>query len=297
MASMTSSQPPAEIAAPARPAARRRNTGVRRWVRTPEGVATVAIVVLVAVNAAWASTGAPRALLAFAVCVVVAGAVDLVVVGLRGWGWQAPTGTVISGAVLGVVLDPSMAYWELAAAAAGAVLGKHLLRIGRRPVFNPAVLALVVAGLLGAGQQSWWGATAGPAWLGLPLLVVVLLVLADKVNRLLAVGAFLAVWFGLLTVLVSLGYLTTFGGAFTEPLVGMALFFAGVMLLDPPTSPGRAREQYLFGAVVAVVGVLALGTAHQASFLPIGLLAGNAYLAVTRLRAKQRRTGAQARAD
>jgi hypothetical protein len=75
----------------------------------------------------------------------------------------------------------------------------------------------------------------------------------------------------------------------------MALFFAGVMLLDPPTSPGRVRQQYLFGFIAAIVGIVLLALAHESAFLPVGLLAGNAWLAVDRIRARMRSTALAAR--
>jgi hypothetical protein len=96
---------------------------------------------------------------------------------------------------------------------------------------------------------------------------------------------------------VSLGFTDELAAAYREPLLSMALFFAGIMLLDPPTSPGRVRGQYLFGFVVAVVGVVLLGLAHESAFLPVGLLAGNAWLAVDRMRARMRGTTIRASAE
>lgn len=265
-----------------------------RWLKSPLGTVTVAILALAGVNLPWASPSPASASLSLAVAVGVAGALDVVVVGLRGWGWRVPWGAFVTGGVLGVVLDPTVGLGAVAACVAGAVLVKHVLRIGRRPVFNPAALALVIASLAGIQAQSWWGAAAAPVWLGVPVLVIVAVVVADRANRLPAVGAFLGIWFAALTILVSLGFSGELAVAYREPLLSMALFFAGVMLLDPPTSPGRVRAQYLFGFVAAVVGIVLLAVAHESAFLPVGLLAGNAWLAVDRLRTRLRRTAVRA---
>jgi hypothetical protein len=182
----------------------------------------------------------------------------------------------------------------LALFAAGAVLVKHALRIGKRPVFNPAGLALVLADLVGVRAQSWWGAAAAPIWLGVPVLIIVTVVVADRVNRLPTVGAFLATWFAALTILVSVGFTGELAVAYREPLLSMALFFAGIMLLDPPTSPGRVRQQYLFGFIAAIVGILLLALAHESAFLPVGLVAGNAWLAIDRMRARMHATARRA---
>ncbi len=258
---------------------------------------SVAMLVLAGVNLPWASPSPAAAGFSLAVAVLTAGAVDVLVVGLRGWGWRVPSGAFVTGGVLGMVLAPTVGPGVVAALAAGAVLAKHVLRVGRRPLVNPAVLALVVAALAGIGAQSWWGAAAAPVWLGVPVLIVVTLVVADRANRLPALGAFLATWFAALTILVSLGFTDELAAAYREPLLSMALFFAGIMLLDPPTSPGRVRGQYLFGFVVAVVGIVLLGLAHESAFLPVGLLAGNAWLAVDRMRARMRRTTIRASAE
>ena len=249
---------------------------------------------LAAVNLSWASPSPAAAGFGLAVAVLTAGAVDVLIVGLRGWGWSVPSGAFVTGGVVGMVLDPTVGPGMLALCAAGAVLVKHALRIGRRPIFNPAALALVVADLAGLRAQSWWGAAAAPIWLGVPALLIVALVVADRVNRLPAVGAFLATWFAALTILVSLGFSAELAVAYREPLLSMALFFAGVMLLDPPTSPGRVREQYLFGFIAAIVGIVLLAFAHESSFLPVGLVAGNAWLAADRMRTRMRATAVRA---
>jgi hypothetical protein len=265
-----------------------------RWVRSPLGTVSLAVLVLAGTNLPWASPSPGAAALVLAVAVLTAGAVDVLVVGLRGWGWRVPVGAFVTGGVLGLVLDPTVGPALIAVCAAGAVLVKHAVRIGRRPVFNPAGLALVLADVLGVRAQSWWGAAAAPIWLGVPVLLAVTLVVADRVNRLPAVGAFLATWFAALTILVSLGFTGELAIAYREPLLSMALLFAGVMLLDPPTSPGRVRAQYLFGFVAAAVGIVLLGVAHESAFLPVGLIAANAWLAAGRVRARMRKTAVRA---
>ena len=271
--------------------------GLARWLKIPLGTVSVAMLVLAGVNLPFASPSLASAGFGLAVAVLTAGAIDVVVVGLRGWGWRVPLGAFVTGGVVGMVLDPTVGPGLVAACAAGAVLVKHALRVGRRPLFNPAAFALVLADLLGLRAQSWWGAAAAPIWLGVPVLIVVLVVVADRVNRLPAVGAFLATWFAALTILVSLGFTDALAIAYREPLLSMALFFAAIMLLDPPTSPGRVRQQYLFGFVVAIVGIVLLAVAHESAFLPVGLVAGNAWLGIDRIRARMRATAIQAGAQ
>ncbi|HJP76907.1 MAG TPA: hypothetical protein VJ914_21745 [Pseudonocardiaceae bacterium] len=266
-----------------------------RWLKSPLGTVTGAMLVLAGVNLPWASPSPASAGVSLLVAVGVAGGLDVLIVGLRGWGWRVPQGAFVTGGVLGMVLDPTVGPGVVAACVAGAVLVKHVLRLGKRPVFNPAALALVIASLAGIKAQSWWGAAAAPVWLGVPVLIIVAVVVADRANRLPAVGAFLGTWFVALTILVSLGFSGELAVAYREPLLSMALFFAGVMLLDPPTSPGRVRRQYLFGFVAAIVGIVLLAVAHESAFLPVGLLAANAWLAFDRVRSRLRGTAIRAK--
>ena len=76
---------------------------------------------------------------------------------------------------------------------------------------------------------------------------------------------------------------------FRPPDASAALFFAGFMLTDPPTSSVRARDQVAYAALVAAASVacfLALGVLWA---LPGGLLVGNLAEAGRRL-AECRRT-------
>jgi hypothetical protein len=113
-------------------------TRAGRWLRSPLGTVSVAMLVVAAVNLGWATTSTPAAAFGLVVAVLTA----------------------------------------------GAVVVKHVLRIGRRPVFNPAALALVAADLIGVRAQSWWGASAAPVYLGVPVLIIAVLFVADRANRL-----------------------------------------------------------------------------------------------------------------
>jgi Na+-translocating ferredoxin:NAD+ oxidoreductase RnfD subunit len=64
---------------------------------------------------------------------------------------------------------------------------------------------------------------------------------------------------------------------FRVPNVNAALFFAGFMLTDPPTSPVRYRDQVVYGGIVAAASAAIYLTLGGVYFLPGGLLVGNAW--------------------
>ena len=64
---------------------------------------------------------------------------------------------------------------------------------------------------------------------------------------------------------------------FRVPNLNAALFFAGFMLSDPPTSPARQRDQLVYGGIVAAASAAIYLTLGGVYFLPGGLLVGNAW--------------------
>ena len=76
---------------------------------------------------------------------------------------------------------------------------------------------------------------------------------------------------------------------FRVPNVNAALFFAGFMLTDPPTSPNRPRDQILYGLIVAAASAAIYLTLGGVYFLPAGLLVGNAWETARRLLAGRKK--------
>jgi Na+-translocating ferredoxin:NAD+ oxidoreductase RnfD subunit len=262
-------------------AASRRQASYRlgRFARTPKGLLIGILLVLVAVTAPGATGGAARAWLVVAVAAGVAAGIDLLSMRARGWHLRLPDGALLTGAILGMILDPSLPLPTIAAVATGAVVIKHLVRTRRGHVFNPAALALVGAGLLGVKAQSWWGVAAAPWYVIMPLLVITGLFITDRVNRLPMVGVFLTTYYGVLAAAAFTGAASRVAEAYHPPFVNAALFATLIMLTDPPTSPGRRTEQHMYALVSATVSVACIVTVRELYFLPLGLLAGNVWLA------------------
>jgi Na+-transporting NADH:ubiquinone oxidoreductase subunit NqrB len=264
--------------------------GLVSFVRTPKARFIGILLVLAAITAPGASGGTGRAWLTITVAAVTAALADIALVLLRFRRPRVPDGAVGTGVLLGMILDPSLPLLTIAGVAAGAVVAKHLVRIGRGHVFNPAAAALVVAGVAGVSAQSWWGVAEPPPYVPwyvlVPLLVLAGLFLADQVNRLPMAGMFLIAYVTLLLiVLLGQGAFTGMAGrvadAYQQPFVNGALFLGLVMLADPPTSPARRDDQFAYGAVAAVASVVGL-LAGLVYFLPLGLLAANGWAAVRR---------------
>jgi Na+-translocating ferredoxin:NAD+ oxidoreductase RnfD subunit len=70
---------------------------------------------------------------------------------------------------------------------------------------------------------------------------------------------------------------------FRAPFVQAALFLALFMLTDPPTSPGRYLDHVWVGVLAAVTACLGQLLGAGQAYLLLGVLVGNAALAVRRL--------------
>ena len=235
------------------------------------------------------------------IAMVTASAIDVVVGLLRKNKRIFPDGGMITGLIIGLVLSGTVHPQVVALTAAIAVASKHLFKIGRKPIFNPAAFALLFTLLVFHTGQSWWGDLADLPVVFLPLLLIAGFIITQRVNKWPQVLVYLGTYFLILTFAASmhLGNASfTPGDALRVPLVNAALFMSFFMLTDPPTSPGKYGEQVTFSVVSAVVSAAVYLAVGGLAYLLIGLLAANAWRGVGLVRASRaNRSSAQAYAQ
>jgi Na+-translocating ferredoxin:NAD+ oxidoreductase RnfD subunit len=187
-----------------------------------------------------------------------------------------PDGAIVTGLIIALVLGAATPWYVCAIITLIALLSKHILKHKRKPMFNPAAFGLLVAIYLFSSMESWWGSLSMlPTWCVIFLLIGGYLV-TNRVNKFPQVFAFLGTYFLLLLVM---GYLNVgdAADAIRAPFVNSALFLAFFMLTDPPTSPGKYKDQVIFGAIVAIVGALIYALFGGLAYLLIGLLTANVW--------------------
>ena len=267
---------------------------LRRFFRTPKGALLIVLVLLAAL--AGADAGVRRAAPALLGAVVAAMLADIAIVRLRHGVWFFPSGALLSGLIVALVLSLATPWYVPVVTAVIAVASKYVLRTRRGHIFNPAALALVAAYFLFASGQDWWGALAN-----LPVPFVLLLIgsgifIADRVNKLPMALAFAGAYFMLFTGVAFLHDAAQVAEIFRTPDVNAALFFALFMLTDPPTSPTRYNDQIVYALIVALGGVIAYLMFGALYYLLAGLLIGNLWEMWRRLTARARSATALARA-
>jgi Na+-translocating ferredoxin:NAD+ oxidoreductase RnfD subunit len=248
---------------------------VRRFFRTPKGVLIIVLAVLTAL-------AAPRegmALVApgLAGAVAVAMLVDAPILRVRKGRWIFPSGALLTGLFVVMILSPREPWYVATITSAAGVLSKHLFRWRSAPVFNPAALALVATFYVFDTAQSWWGALGELAPAALAVLLATGVFVTVRVNKIPVVLAFLGIYYLLITVTAFMGDPARVAELFRAPDLHAALFFAFFMVTDPPTSPPAHRDQLVYGAIVAVASVAAFELIGAAWFLLGGLLTANVW--------------------
>jgi hypothetical protein len=263
------------------------------FLKTPKGL-LLAILLLFALLAI-PGQGISDALPGVAAAMVTAALIDIVVTRATRREFEFPSGGLLTALIIALVLRPQEAVTVVILITAIAIGSKHLLRTRWSNIFNPAALALFASSLLFATGQSWWGALPDFGLAGFALLAGAGLFVADRINKLPLVIAFLGAYFAIFTGAGFLGHSSEVSEVFRSPDIQAVLFFAFFMLDDPPTCPIRYDDQIVFALIVAVVSFVIYIEIGGVYYLPAGLLAGNAWESARRqftLKERKVRTGA-----
>ena len=259
---------------------------IRNFFKTPKGLVTIILVILIAMAAPGQGMRAVAAGLGSAA--IAAGLVDLLILRARKKVWEFPSGAVLTAMIVAMVLRAQEPWYVVTITSVAAVLSKYLFRSRSANVFNPAALAIIASFYVFHTGQSWWGALPDVAPVAKVVLLAAGVFIADRVNKMPLVLAFLGAYFLLFTV-------TAFGNdplsvaeIFRTPDVEAALYFAFIILTDPPTSPAKYPDQIVCGVIVAVVSYAFFEWAGVVYYLLAGVLAGNVWEAWRRA---NRRTG------
>jgi Na+-translocating ferredoxin:NAD+ oxidoreductase RnfD subunit len=248
---------------------------VYRFLKTPKGLllALLTAMTLVALSTQPFDDAAPAVLSAMAVAALL----DMTIIWVMRNELEFPSGALLTGLIVGVILRPQEASLVVIAVAVIAIVSKHVLRTRWSNIFNPAALALVVSSFLFSTGQSWWGSMPDLGPLGLVVLFAGGLFIADRINKLPLVVVFLGAYFALFTVASFLGEPVNVAEVFRTPDLQATLFFAFFMVDDPPTCPIRYEDQIPFGVIVAIASFIIFIVVGAVYFLPAGLLVANAW--------------------
>ena len=266
---------------------------MKRFFKSPKGILLLILTALIVLAAP--HEGGHRLMPQIHAAVVAAGLFDMLILRYRHGRWEFPSGAVLTALIVVMVLSPFGAWWVPAVASVAAVASKYVFRYRAANIFNPAALGLVLAYHVFSSGESWWGALPElPLW-GIAVLAAAGIFMANRVNKLPAVVAFLGAYYALFTVMAFVGDPQPVAEIFRTPDLQAVLYFAFFMLTDPPTAPTRYQDQILFAALVAVSSFAFYEWVGVVYYLSAGLLVGNAWEALRRYRSARTATMRSAR--
>lgn len=263
------------------------SSAIWRFFQTPKGLLIIVLAILVALAAP--HEGIALVAPGLAAAVVVASAIDVLVLRKMRGAWEFPSGAVLTGLIVAMILTPREHWYFAACTSALAIASKYIARTRSANIFNPAALALVATFYIFNTGQSWWGALPEITPFALVALVVTGAFIADRVNKVPLVLAFLGVYFGLFTLSTFLSAPAKVAEIFRAPDLHAVLFFAFFILTDPPTSPVRYPDQIVCGVLVALASYASFEWVGAAYYLLAGVLAGNVWEAWHRWQFSRRR--------
>ena len=264
---------------------RRRRAAVK-FFKTPKGLLTIILVGLAALAAP--HEGVRVAAPGFISAVLASALLDLVILRVRKKKWEFPSGAVLTAMIVAMVLRAQEPWFVTAATALIGVGSKYILRSRSANVLNPAAFGIVVSFYLFHTGQSWWGALPEVSPIAQAVMVAAGVFIADRVNKMPMVLTFLGIYYLLFTIAAFAGDPRRVAEIFRAPDLQAALFFAFIILTDPPTSPVRYRDQVLCAAIMAATSFAVFQWAGVVYFLLAGVLVGNVWEAWRRI---SRRTG------
>lgn len=267
---------------------------LKRFFRTPKGLALLALGLLTIVAAF--GEGLHRVAPGLVAATLVAMLIDAPILRWREGSWSFPSGALLTGLIVAMILSPFQPWWVAAITAGVGVASKYVFRVRTANVFNPAALALVATFYLFHTGQSWWGALPGLTPVAIVVLFATGIFITYRVNKFPAVLAFLGGYYLLVTTTAFVGEPARVAELYRAPDLHAALYFAFFMVTDPPTSPPKQRDQLIFGAIAAVAGYAAFELIGAAYFLLAGLLVANLWEAWRRARSKAGRVARQSAA-
>ena len=260
----------------------------KKFFKTPKGMLIIILFLLAGLAAP--GQGLRALLPGLVTALLAAGAVDALLLRWRKGAWEFPDGALLTALIVAMVLRAQEPWHVVTLTAVFAVLSKYAVRSRSANVFNPAALAIVASFYVFHTGQSWWGALTEVSIYLQIVLIAAGIFITDRVNKMPLVLSFFGSYFLLFTVTSFVRDPRWVAEIFRSPDLEAALFFAFIILTDPPTSPAKYPDQLVCGVIVAVVSFTLFEWAGVVYYLLAGVLVGNVWEAWRRLHRRSTRS-------
>jgi Na+-translocating ferredoxin:NAD+ oxidoreductase RnfD subunit len=254
---------------------RHKRRAAGRFFKSPKGLLTIILSILIALSAP--HEGIRLVAPGLLGSIIAAGLVDLLILRKRKGAWEYPSGAVLTAMIVTMVLRAQEPWYITTITSIAAVASKYILRSRTANIFNPAGLAIVLSFYVFHTGQSWWGALPEITPWAQAVLIAAGVFMADRVNKMPLVLAFLGAYYLLFTVTAFVVDPTRVSEIFRTPDLQAALFFAFIILTDPPTSPTKYPDQIWCGLITAAVSYAVFEWVGAVYYLLAGVLVANVW--------------------
>lgn len=193
--------------------------------------------------------------------------------------FNAPTNfesVYITALILTLIISPLTSVSDvvfLAWAAILATASKYIFAIGKKHLFNPAGIAVVLTAFVAGQSASWWTGTA----VMMPFVVIGGLLVVRKIRR-----ADMVFSFFITAVITILGFTALRGGDVINAMVFILLhspifFFAFIMFTEPLTTPPTKILQVIYGTFVGFLFAPQVHLGNIYSTPELALVVGNIF--------------------
>ena len=221
------------------------------------------------------------AALVFSVCFITL--VCLLVNMIFAWAFRVPTNSesvYITALILALIISPitkvgNPAYFIFVIwVSVIAMASKYILAIGRKHVFNPAAVAVVITAFAGIGSASWWVGTL----VMMPFVLIGGVLIVRKIQRSDLIVSFFIVACG--AILISkIGSSADLGQTLVRTLTSSSLLFFGfIMLTEPLTTPPTRKLRIIYGVIVGILFTPAIHIFSVYSTPELALVVGNIFV-------------------
>lgn len=198
---------------------------------------------------------------------------------LFAWAFDAPINVespYITGLILACIILPFRSFQDLPIliwAPVLAMASKYIFAIGKKHLFNPAAIAVVITAIGLNQSAAWW---VGTTWIA-PVVLLGGLLLVRKLRRSDLVFSFFVAALltaAFFTILKNSDLLNTMNSVVLQSSL---LFFAFLMLTEPLTTPPTIKLQILYGTLVGILFAPQLHVGSIYSTPELALVVGNVF--------------------
>jgi len=187
--------------------------------------------------------------------------------------FEFPQSALISGLFIGGLLTQNLQWYIYVLAGIIAILSKHLIKVQKKHIFNPANFGVLLVSMIFGVSHTWW--------ISSPLILVLIfgIFIIWRLRRFDLAISFLVGYYLINSVVELLQ-----GGGFQEIYYtllngGVIYFFSMFMLIEPRTNPAARKQRIVYGVLVAVLFIV-LHIYIPRHDLPLALAVGNVFVPI-----------------